>query len=66
MPEHNKKDEQQENSIPLSDTGEYVVPAGDELPEPPPDKKIHTRRRLPLVRPKKPAKKKHDGNPPGD
>jgi len=57
MPGHDPKDnEQEERGVPLTDRGEYRVPTQDNLPEPPPNKKIHKRRPLPLVPTKKPGK----------
>ena len=58
MPSHpDPKDKQKEaRAVPLTDRGEHQVPCEDTLPEPPPSKKIHQRRPLPLVPTKKPSK----------
>ncbi len=67
MPDHDPEDNgQEEPGIPLTDRGEYQVPSEETLPEPPPNKKIHERRPLPLVPTKKMRKVEHERDRPGD
>ncbi len=52
-----KKDEDSLNlNVPLTDKGEHQVVCEDTLPAPPPNKKIHDRRPLPIVPRKRPRK----------
>lgn len=67
MPDHDPKvSGREEPGIPLTDRGEYQVPSEETLPEPPPNKKIHERRPLPLVPTKKMRKVEHERDRPGD
>ena len=59
-------DGRDKRGIPLPDIGEYGVALEETLPEPPPNKKIHERRPLPLVPTKSapatmPRKTEHEG-----
>ena len=67
MPDQDPEDNQEaEQGVPLKDRGEYHVPTGETLPEPPTKKKIHPRRPLPLVPVKRPPKADPGGDGPGD
>jgi len=66
MPEHdNEENANYEPGVPLTQRGEHQIPALPELPEPPPNKKVHERRPLPLV-PEKPRRINKGRNRPGD
>jgi hypothetical protein len=67
MPDHSPEDNgQEERGVPLTDRGAYQVPSEETLPEPPPNKKIHERRPLPLVPAKKPRKGERECERAGD